>query len=610
MKLVYRVGRDRLFFNNYHLHAAAKAHPALTLECSSELYRHLRALEGTTLIRVGARNESVAGAAAAVRGKSVYVLKARAAELEEAPPELDDIEKVLCALWVAVATFGGAEVPTNAVTAVLKSVEELAPESRRTTHSLLMSLHDRTPPLIERIKVPGQRSLHWLPNGSPPEDDRFDGWVGLFKALNPKLTTVVASGHATLGGMVQELVEIAIARSHSSTWPVGHPVTARDLDTAAGADDRAAEVTRFLRRRGATPGTVLGDLTKETIAGSPRVDRRVVKIQGPLGTGTYYDCPHIPGFERRALFVQYQALRYTLTSRRLRLLQEEHERASLLENHPEAVFRACGAVRIVGVHREVDDYASAIGALEANSALLSKKIRKSLIEYRRRLDDFLRPLGSKEDSVERARSLLGLLGFTLEDILDAPRPLIVAEDYATWFPEHMLRGLKPTEFLTRANTLSRYPNPHHTFRSDSDPRKAAVTCVDRPEALLYAASFIQTPILELLQTGARLLGRFFRHPGLLKVALDSPRAEVWRAALGGLVLLGDPAAEDAAWEELDQPRCPDSLVDALYALLALQRLDLFRIPLPVRQCTDRYVQSVLRQIIRAARQGLCLPQNH
>ena len=609
LKLVYRVGRERLRFNTYHLRAAADADPALGLQHGRELHRHLRAIEGTTVVRIGTRNESVAGTAAARRGKSVYVLKARLRELDTAPPELDDLEKALRAVWVAVAAFGGIEVPTNAVTAVLRSIEDLAPESRRRTSEFLQSLYGRAAPLVERTKVPGQRILHWLPTGSPPEDDRFDRWVEQFKALNQGLTSVVASGHATVGGMVEELVEIAIDRSRSTTWPVGHPATVRDLDMIAGADDRAAELTRLLRRRGTTPAVVLGHQTKETIAGAPRRDRRVVKVQGPLGTGTYYDCPHLPGFERRALFVQYQALRYTFTTRRIQLVAEEHGRASALQEHEETVARACGVVRNLAVHQEVQEYEAALGGLEQHSALLSKKIRESLIDYRRRLDTLSRTLPPRDDLREEATRLLTPLGVTSSEVLEAPRPLIVADDYVRWFPDHMLRGLNAVDFLARANTLSRYPNPDHTHRSDPDPRKAAATCVDRVEAMLYAASYIQTPLLDLLQAGAGLLGRFLRHPGLLRAALDSPRADVRRAGLGSLVLLGDSAAVQAAWQELDRPHTPDSLVDALYALLALEKLDLQRIPIPVRQTTDRYVQSVLRQVVRAAHQGRSLLQH-
>lgn len=608
LKLVYRVGRERLRFTMYHLRTAAEVDPNLALECGWQLHRHLRALEDTTVVRIGTRNESLAGKAAARRGKSVYLLKARLREIETAPPELDDLEKALRAVWVAVAALGGAEVPTTAVTAVLGSIEDLAPESDRRTSALLKSLHGRAAPLIERIKVAGR--LYWIPTGSAPEDDRFDGWVEQFKALNEDLSAVVSSGHATVGGMVEELVEIAISRSHSTTWPVGHPVTVRDFETAAGAHDRAAELTRLLRRRQTTAAVVLGDLTKATIAGAPRVHRRVVKVQGPLGTGTYYDCPRIAGFERRALFVQYQALRYTLTSRRIGLLVEENAQASALDHHEEPIVRACGVVRMLGVHMEAEDYEAALGVLEQSGALLSKKIRESLTDYRRRLDAFTRLLTPKEEVTEAANSLLSPVGLTVYEVLETPRPLIVADQYASWFPAHMLRGLNAVEFMTRANTLARYPNPHHTQRSDSDPRRAAATCVDRVEAMLYAASYIQTPILDLLQAGARLLGSFLRHPGLMKAGLLSDRADVRRAALGGLVLLGDPAAAEASWGELDRPRSPDSLVDALYALLALQKLELQRIPMPVRQTTDRYVQSVLRQIVRAARQGRSLPQHH
>jgi hypothetical protein len=610
LKLVYRVGRDRLRFNTYHLRAAAEGDPALALESGGQLHRHLRALEGTTVVQVGVRNGSVAGGAAAQRGKKVYVLKAREGELETAPPELDDLEKAMRALWVAVAALGGAEVPTKAVTAVFRTIEDLAPESRRDTYQYLNSLYRRAAPLVERSTVSGQAIVRWLPIGSPPEDAGFDGWVGQFKALNKDLSAVVASGHATVGGMVEELVEIAILRSRSTTWPFGQPATIRGLETAAGADDRAGELTRLLRRRNTAPSVVLGDLTKETIAGVRRVDRRVVKIQGPLGTGTYYDCPHVPGFERRKLFVQYQALRYTITTRQVGLLAEELAQGSHLENHEDVGVRACGVVRILGVHQEVEAYDAALRALEQSTPLLSKTIRESLVDYRRRLDSFTRSFAAKEELTDVANSLLTPLGLSLDEVLEASRPLIVAAEYASWFAPHHLRGLNAADFLARAVSLSRYPNPRHTQRSDSDPRKAAATCVDRVEAMRYAASYVQTPILDLLQAGYGLLGRFLRHPRLVAAALDSPRADLRRAALGALVLLGDPAAAEASWQELDRPRSPNSLVDALYALVATDSLELARIPAAVRQTTDRYVQSVLRQIVRAAHQNRPLLQTY
>ncbi len=44
-------------------------------------------------------------------------------------------------------------MPTNAITAVLRSIEDLAPESGRTTHEFLKSLHERTAPLVERVDL-------------------------------------------------------------------------------------------------------------------------------------------------------------------------------------------------------------------------------------------------------------------------------------------------------------------------------------------------------------------------------------------------------------------------------------------------------------------------
>src|SRR5690606_19754024 len=159
--------------------------------------------------------------------------------------------------------------------------------------------------------------------------------------------------HATLNSMVQELVLIAIRLTRSSAWPAGRSVQLADIRAAVGRDARASDIADHLRTRGRSIGSVLGDLTKERIAGRRRVVQQIVKVGAVNGSGPFYDAPGEAGFERRRLIVLYRTVQAELAPHVLKELEVEFRMADRFrQNGSSAVLKAIGTARLLAVHRE------------------------------------------------------------------------------------------------------------------------------------------------------------------------------------------------------------------------------------------------------------------
>jgi hypothetical protein len=336
---------------------------------------------------------------------------------------------------------------------------------------------------------------------------------------------------------------------------------------------------------------------------------KVVKVASPVGTGTYYDIGGREGADRASLYVAYEALKIVAGARRLDMLEAEYASAEAQHAATRPEQRLCGALRIVGFHRELRQLQKLVTKLSSHSVLLSKPVQDAVAEHAAELNDLRDGKLDPAEASRVARRYLRPLGLSVREVLSYSRPLITAEEYARWFPKADRRGFTPPEFLARAVSLPRYRNPAHTHRADPDPSKAAITCVDRVDALVHAAAHLQSRVLGFLDAGAEMLGRSIRHPALICSFVRSEHEETRRTALAALVLLGSPDAISAAQDLIKDATSNDELIDAMYALLVMRELTLEMIPPRARQWTTPYLQDVLRSLVLAVRNKRWLLQD-
>jgi hypothetical protein len=598
VQLVYAVGKQQVRWTVYDLHRAMKADARYQLHCQRQLSRHLRDLEPETVVSAGRRGTVQTSAQGRV--KKVYCLTCRQGELHHGAPNLDDVERAIFAVAAACAALGVEEVPTVAVTAVMRRIEALAPESRRQTLALLKSAG----PTVERS--PREDHVAWWKLGNPVVHPELDAWVEKLQAEGFAADTPAATGRATVNAAVAELVRIAVEQSRDSVWPAGRPVDTSDLAALAGRDPRATELAQWVERRNATASAVLGDLTKPRPGRiRSRVTTPVVRIQTPPGMRSFYDTPTVEGLERRALYVDYRVLQEYAAPAMLEAIDREYRGALTLVQHSNPDVRRCGLIRCLNAVRDAEDLAERARRLMSHEDLLSLHVRKSVARRLEAVRAVLESKTSRNELEERVRDAVADLPWAARAAGPVARPLIVAEEYASWFPE----GAAPSAaaFLAGAVPLKRYPNPNHTNRSDPDPGRASITAVDRVDAILYVVSRHESAILHFLEGGAAILGSGLRLEEPVAMLLASGDPVLRRRALAALALLGSPlAVEQAGTWLLNSGGEGSDILAALYALCCMKAVDLSAIPAGLLQ--DGRLRTPVLAIATAVRQRRWLLQ--
>ncbi len=608
--LIQEVGRRKLRFTVSDLRKHLNDHDRISLHHSHDLSRHVTYLEGpgTLLVQVGARFGSGRDGEAPKGSKRTFVLTSRLAEYHSSPKgdELDDIERVWLALWVASMVCDGP-VPTKAVTVVLRHILPLAVEGARQTSTFLQALAQRADPLAEKIKIRGERWVQWKPLGPEPNLDELDEWVREARPALENQSTLSRAGHATKSDVVRELVEIALQAHSSSRWPAGRSVTAADIRAVIHEDDRARYLDRHLRRIGGSLSRVLADVAKTTIVGRTRVNQQVIKVPNPWSEATYLDVPGLPGFESRRLVVPMRGLASLLSSAALHDLNLEYAQA-LAVGGDEPATAAISAARLLHLQHELDSIGAVLGSTKEQAHLLGTANRDRLDEMSAKYDQLRTLRGTTAGALRRAGEALSPFGIVPEEVLAVDRPLLTGAEYASWFLPSALRGLTPAEFLARAQSLRRYPNPRFVSRADPDPVLRCGTAVDRVEALVYATQRRRTALTGFVATGSALLGRFLRDPRLPALLLDSKDSGLRRQGLAALALLGEEPAYAVGVNALSDPNTGIRPVDAIYALMILQRFTPDLVPTAMRRSADLAVLRTLRDAERAAADGRWLLQ--
>jgi hypothetical protein len=611
LELVKRVGRAQLRFSVSDVRKLLKREPHKSrLHHSADLHRHVKAMPVTLLRHVGKAYGISAGGGEG-RGIHFYILAERWREYQpDAPTDLSDPERVHAALWIVYEVEGRHEVPTEAVTAAVRSVLELTISGGRQVNVALRQLADRSQPLARCIRFPGERWLRWAPVGEPPAHANFDDWRDTYLKARRGRAGVAGVGHATKSETLRELIERAIIVSRSPDWPEGRSVVIKDIHHAVATDARAAQLAHALRRSGSQLGALLGDVVKDTIVGHQRINRRIAKIENPFTGTSYYDLPDAPGFERRGLIVSVHGLSHLLSQQSLSALDTEFDYAlkqRAVPRHP--VIAAIAAMRLLHVQHELALLTENAEVLNRSAHLLSQAVRQRWMKEWDTFLTFRRARGTAAKALEEAERHLTPLGLLPAESLATDRPLLVGHDYAAWFPASTLNGLTPAEFVARIRFLRRFPNPLFRHRHDPDPRRAAPTALDRADALLYAAERCSAPVAPFLAAGYQLIGRLVRDASLPRLLLNCGDAGLERAALACLVLLGDPDAETAAHTLIMRSRnSTQSVTAGIHALLVLRVLSRDSLPAWLFTHPNAGLQHQLLRSLRAARQNRWLLQ--
>ena len=175
--LVRITGEQKLVWTVYDVRRAMQATPRLRLTHTGQLSRHLHALDRELVTPVDKRLEGGRKRDDSVpsRARHQFVLTRRLPEYQRGATSLDDLERVYCALWVALEALGLEDVPTREVTSVLQNVEALALVTPRNTANHLTTLHKRNRSAGGKVKH-GRWSA-WRPLGPRPEHPEFESWV-------------------------------------------------------------------------------------------------------------------------------------------------------------------------------------------------------------------------------------------------------------------------------------------------------------------------------------------------------------------------------------------------------------------------------------------------
>lgn len=667
--LVRRVGAERLRWSIVDLQRKMREDARYRIAHPGQLARHVRALAPLTVVPVAQPLAAFmsAGQEAEVeteaqcntgRAHHVYVLTERLPEHAATPPSWTEPARVYIALWVAIEAHGSDAVDTNAVTRVCATIDALAVEGTAQMTSRLAALAARSVPLVKRLgarptmdsesRQPHARSdlrygegstgrkattgdaaplrrlsrwRLWTPLGGRPDDPRFDNWVAIVRAMEDGDAVPQRVGHATVHDVVAELVDIAISRTPSPYRPQGRSVTVEDIVAARGDDARARELGALLAARGTTVGRALGDATKTRIAGRERVLRQIVKVGSVPGGRTYYDLPSRSGFEARRLVVPFETVRAALRPEVFDELAHEYKaalrlgrEAGTMEHQKVAAgaLTAIAAVRSLYVHDEVERLERLSRALEDKRHLLGEQAVKTLNRHADTIGKTRHYLGMDAcEARAEAHERVAAVGVDLDKVLRAERPLLTGDELLEWIPRDQRNGRTGPELLADATLLTRFANTEHTRRSDSDPRRAAPTAVDRVEALVYLAEKYAGRTLALLQSGAAVLGRGLRDPQLPRLLIESDDDRLWARGLAALVLLGDGSAEEIALAALREPVAPapmrekrpttGRIVHALQALAVLRRCEPDSWPEAVRSSREPEIVHCVRQLLGASR---------
>ena len=574
IELVRRTGRQKLVFTVQDVRREMGRGGTLALLRPKRLSNHVAALEGQ-LVRLVGQGRMIPGGEPTARAKRRYVLIEREREFEAGYRTLDDAERVLVALHLAVQLAGGEAVPTSAVTSVIKAVPDLMPASDSPTASHLQNLATSAQPLARLESFPGQGGQFWLPVGEAPDHPRAAAWVEEAKTSEAYESGLLELGIANLSRLAEELVRVGV-RAYARSWPGGgRPVTADELTAAARACEDGRRLLSVLKRKGATLGAILGDASRTRVDGRPRKRSVLTKVPNRWSETVYYDVPHDPGYEERSMFPEYEGIVEHTDGPAIARLTSEARRAKRLLAAELPAHRAIGAARLALARSRWEDLLEGLHGLKYGGLVLPKGRRRVLSERLETLEAHQRALPILDPSRDTDLDAY-LIACDLDPhgVINAPRPILIAPELVQWVPRALRAEMSPGKFLGNLPGLTRYPNPDYVGPNSGAPEEDHRVGVDRVQVLVYLAERITSPLATGLRRVQDLLGPDLRCPRILARLYSSGSLEAQRAALLGLALLGDDeAVRRHSFEIMEDLAVPLRLAEAaVYAMLVTRQL--------------------------------------
>ena len=322
-----------------------------------------------------------------------------------------------------------------------------------------------------------------------------------------------------------------------------------------------------------------------------------------------YDVPTLPGSEARLAVADLMATDAHCTEDRLLLWDRERREAHTYANAA-GPLGAIGSVRLYMLGMEWSQVTTGLARAASVGPDLGRGGQRLLKQIRVRLDGYEKLAAVAARSQAPAHAAMRVLGIDpLTWAVSMPRPYLSAREYVGYCPPGEFGNDSPATVLARQVSLTRWPNPRHTRKTDTDPDRAATVVVDRVLGLVQLAERGRSEALAWLHRGQHLLGPFLRDARFVRPLLDGQfPQEVQARALAALVLLGDPSAAEWAHARLrDTATPPDVCCASLYALHILQR-DAFEIPLDVRRTRHPLVMRAVRSVVDARRRSRWLLQ--
>jgi hypothetical protein len=398
-------------------------------------------------------------------------------------------------------------------------------------------------------------------------------------------------------------VVIAIKASRTADWPSGRPVLIEE------SHPRAMTLMRRIERSGRGLHEVLSDAARCRIAGAPRAQPRLVRLPRRLGERCYYDVPDEPGSDHRHLYLLQEDLRVGTYPSQMEAVGREWTAAERLAKSDDSVIRAIAAVRALSCWDDAREIEAVLAQFQRQRNRLSQRVREWVDARAAVYERLVERWDPWEATEAAAAAALAPFGVAPTEILPAPRPLLVPTQLRDFGPAvHHGKG-SASDFFARLPTLRRFLKPAHTDKRDPDPVRAAVTCADRAEGMIYLAEQSGARTLGFLRLGGGLLGRSLRCPMLFRHLARSEVPEHRFAGLAALALLGDSEGAEIALRWVRDPALPVVEAEcALNALLVVRRVDPDEWPAHVRGSKAPAMQRLWREVVLAARQGRWLLQ--
>lgn len=579
-------GRNALLFDTKMIEAQITELGGLKSPSIGTLRRHLAAWEkDALLVRMASRLPLVFDLSAAKRrarsesrpaaapSRGRFLLTEREHELQDAnPAHLDDQTRTAVALQLAQFVLGGEPAPTRLVTHVLQTVPALRIQTIQDTNVLLQQLVDAPYELVAREVVRG-RSVRWSVTGAIR--GAWLRWVvDSFKTYGVALESaqrVAAAGAASHNELARDLVSACAIRHVSPTWPAGRPVTMREIATVLATVRRDANTHDVLwgldhaltGRKGGVNGAIHDATRTRYSDGSKRRRLLVEKVAHPAVTGVAYATAALPSSVAPA-WLLWQRLKEE--TGRIALIQLADEwRASApdapSDDPPLAALQACQRVALA---RRLDTLRDDLHALIKLAGTVSQTLVDA-VEKRRTTVLELRKGWETTAALQRAaRKELRPLGFTLDDVLDASRPQITADAYASLLPSSLSAGTAPSVLVANLSGVRRDRSVDaESTTTRVGAGRVARLHLDRVDAVMAAAETARLPGMQPLTAAGRVLGRWIAHVPLVRRLAASTVLETRLVGLAGLVLLEDVAhAEVLVERRLRDPRALDQLREA------------------------------------------------